>query len=59
MRAAAIPFAVVASLAVATALPETGWTLQQVESRLSSLTGVWGTSGEDVHAVGNRTKRAR
>ncbi|HSE64181.1 MAG TPA: hypothetical protein VLG15_11290 [Thermoanaerobaculia bacterium] len=54
MRAAAVPFAVAASLAVATALPEAGWTLQQVESRLASFTGVWGTSGEDVHAVGNR-----
>jgi hypothetical protein len=54
MRAAAFPFAVAASLAVATALPETGWTLEKVESRLTSFTGVWGTSGEDVHAVGNR-----
>jgi len=55
MRAAAFPFAVAASLAVATVLPETGWTLQQVESRRAPTGEIFvaGTNGFVL------TKRAR
>jgi hypothetical protein len=31
-----------------------GWKLEQVESKLAQLSGVWGTSAENVFAVGSR-----
>ena len=43
-----------ATLPSPTARAEVAWTLEQVASRLTHLSGVWGSSFEDVFAVGGR-----
>lgn len=42
------------ALVAPAAVAEPGWKLEQVESRLTQFAGVWGSSAEDVFAVGAR-----
>ncbi|HSD72021.1 MAG TPA: hypothetical protein VLE54_04485 [Thermoanaerobaculia bacterium] len=43
-----------ATLPAPAARAEAAWNLEQVASRLTHLSGVWGSSSEDVFAVGSR-----